>query len=602
MLRWRKVTTIIRREYFIRVKTKAFWISTVAVPLMMAAFMVLPGLMMSRTGGTYAIAVVTADDGLYSALERAVAERSAPGEGLEGSVDIKPTADAAKAGAIVVRLSRVAPAVDEAAQRRDLKRRVVAKELAAVLVFPTGAIADGKTEFLSTNVSAFRLMNVLEAAVDAAVVHQRLTGAGVAPDRVKALTARADMRPVRIGEDLSESKEGAAEKSFILSYILTFTLYMTMIFYGYYVMRGVLEEKSSRIVEVIVANVRPMELMLGKIFGVGAVGLTQYAIWVIAAMNFAVPGLMGFAAIEGSSALLSPVLLVFFVVFLRARLLPVRLDLRRRRRRLQHRGGGAADADGSQHVDGGTARHDGAGDGQPGLHARGGAVAGAAVRAGAVLRADERADAAGVANRPLPGPAGRQHPRDRPHRRIDLPRRHPDVRQTADGARDRRLDAVVIAAESRCLQHRPPCARVPVRGRPVRLEVRTLASHAGSRGSIPLRAANEHQTQSRVQSRESRARAVGLLPPSPPGALRRALSPTITNALHTALDLPPASQLSTLNSRPVPPCTRYTSSRAYIQASHRVRRDEVRGVAGAGAGSHCAGRAARGDPRACRRA
>jgi len=315
MLRWRKVATIIRREYFIRVKTKAFWISTVAVPAMMAAFMVLPGLMMSRTGGTYEIAVVTGDEALYGALERAVAERSGIGSGLEGSIELETGPAAARAGAIVIRLRRVAPAADAAAARLELKRRVVAKELAAVLVLPAGAIADGKAEFLSTNVSAFRLMNVLEAAVDAAVVHQRLTGAGVAPDRVKALTARADMRPVRIGEDLSESKDGAAEKSFILSYILTFTLYMTMIFYGYYVMRGVLEEKSSRIVEVVVANVRPMELMLGKIFGVGAVGLTQYAIWVLAAMNLAVPGLMGFAAIEGSSALLSPVLLVFFVVF-----------------------------------------------------------------------------------------------------------------------------------------------------------------------------------------------------------------------------------------------------------------------------------------------
>jgi ABC-2 type transport system permease protein len=123
------------------------------------------------------------------------------------------------------------------------------------------------------------------------------------------------MKPVRIGEDLSESKEGAFEKSFILSYVLSFTLYMTMMFYGYYVMRGVLEEKSSRIVEVIVANVRPMELMLGKIFGVGAVGLTQYAIWVLVAMNLAVPGLLGIAAMEGSTALVSPTLLVFFVVF-----------------------------------------------------------------------------------------------------------------------------------------------------------------------------------------------------------------------------------------------------------------------------------------------
>jgi len=315
MLRWRKVATIIRREYFIRVKTKAFWISTVAVPAMMAVFMVLPGLMMSRTGGSYEIAVVTGDEALFSALTRAVAERGAAAQGMEGSVEIAGAPPAAKAGAIAIHLQRVAPAADEAAQRRELKRRVVAKELAAVLVLPPSVIADGKAEFVSTNVSAFRLMNVLEGAVDAAVVHQRLTGAGVAPERVRSLTARADMRPVRIGDDLSESKESAAEKSFILSYVLTFVLYMTVIFYGYYVMRGVLEEKSSRIVEVVVANVRPMELMLGKIFGVGAVGLTQYAIWVAAAMNLAVPGLVGFAAVEGSSALLSPVLLVFFVVF-----------------------------------------------------------------------------------------------------------------------------------------------------------------------------------------------------------------------------------------------------------------------------------------------
>ena len=66
---------------------------------------------------------------------------------------------------------------------------------------------------------------------------------------------------------------------------------------------------------MVVANVRPMELMLGKILGVGAVGLTQYAIWVIAAMNVAVPGLVGAGAFEGAAALLSPVLLGFFVVF-----------------------------------------------------------------------------------------------------------------------------------------------------------------------------------------------------------------------------------------------------------------------------------------------
>ena len=312
MVRWRKVATIIRREYLSRVQTKAFWISTALVPLLMLAFTILPSLLMMRTGGNYTVAVVTADDALWTQFEKSLAERLGHGlgDGTEASAD-RP----ADGSWLVVTLRRVAPAGDAEAQRLELKRQLAAKQLSGALILPATAVADGKAEYLSTNVSAIRLMALLERAVDAAVVHLRLTGAGVSPDQVKALTARADMKPVRVGEDLSESKEGAFEKSFILSYVLSFTLYMTMMFYGYYVMRGVLEEKSSRIVEVIVANVRPMELMLGKIFGVGAVGLTQYAIWVLVAMNLAVPGLLGITALEGSTALVSPMLLVFFVVF-----------------------------------------------------------------------------------------------------------------------------------------------------------------------------------------------------------------------------------------------------------------------------------------------
>ena len=314
MVRWRKVSTIIRREYLSRVQTKAFWISTAVVPLIMFAFAILPSLLMMRAGGSYTVAVVTADDALWEQFDKAVAERAARPSGADANVKIVG-GETANASQLVIALRRVQPAADAEAQRLELKRQLAAKQLSGALILPATAVADGKAEYLSTNVSAIRLISVLERAVDAAVVHLRLTGAGVAPDQIKALTARADMKPVRIGEDLSESKEGAFEKSFILSYVLSFTLYMTMMFYGYYVMRGVLEEKSSRIVEVIVANVRPMELMLGKIFGVGAVGLTQYAIWVLVAMNLAVPGLLGIAALEGSTALVSPTLLVFFVVF-----------------------------------------------------------------------------------------------------------------------------------------------------------------------------------------------------------------------------------------------------------------------------------------------
>ncbi len=302
MLRWRKLATVLRREYLSRVKTRAFWISTLAVPLLVAGFSILPGLLLSTTGGRYTIAVVTADKALAEDLQRILSTQEAKDTGLTGKLDIT--------------LQPVAPAADATRQRTELKRRVLAKELSAVVVLPGGILDGGGPEYVSTNVSALRVMERIEHAVADAVIHQRLAREGFPAGKVDAITKPVVMEAVRIAPDLSESRKAASEKSFILSYILSFLLYMTMIFYGYYVMRGVLEEKSSRVVEVVVANLRPSELMFGKIFGIGAVGLTQYAIWVMALLNMTIIGsLFGSSLTEGRAAYVSPSLMVFFVVF-----------------------------------------------------------------------------------------------------------------------------------------------------------------------------------------------------------------------------------------------------------------------------------------------
>ncbi|HVN30713.1 MAG TPA: ABC transporter permease [Thermoanaerobaculaceae bacterium] len=302
MLRWRKLATVLRREYLSRVKTRAFWISTAVVPVLILTFAILPSLLITSTGGHYTVVVVTPDTPLVAEIQRILAASEAADTGLVGKLDVT--------------LHQVEPAADAAGQRTELKRQVVAKDVNGVVILPAGILVDGKAEYISTNVSALRLMGRLERAVAAAVVHQRLTGAGFAKDKVDALTRPVDLTAVRIAEDLSESQKGAAERSFMLSYVLTFLLYMTMMFYGYYVLRGVLEEKSSRVVEVVVANIRPTELMLGKIFGIGAVGLTQYALWVLVLLNLTLVGAMfGSPLTEGQAAYLSPTLMVFFVVF-----------------------------------------------------------------------------------------------------------------------------------------------------------------------------------------------------------------------------------------------------------------------------------------------
>jgi ABC-2 type transport system permease protein len=299
MLRLSKVRTVMRREYTSRVRTKAFWISTLLVPVAIVAFTVLPSVVMKRQGGTFSIALLTSDGDLAGEIQAELARRveSAPG-----------------VGALNIRVEWIQPRDDADRQREELKQRVLHKELTGVLVLPQEVLTSGRVEYLSTNVTAFRLIGRLDNAVERVVLRARLRTAGISEERLADVTRGVKLDPVRLTSSGSEARE-ALGGSFAMSYVLTFLIYLTVMIYGFYVMRGVLEEKSSRIVEVIVANLSPTELMAGKIFGVGAVGLTQYLIWAVLAMNLAAPGLLGLGLVENGGDLLSPKLLVFFVLF-----------------------------------------------------------------------------------------------------------------------------------------------------------------------------------------------------------------------------------------------------------------------------------------------
>jgi ABC-2 type transport system permease protein len=299
MLRWRKVRTVIRREYQSRVHTKAFWISTLLVPVVMLVFSLGPTLLTERTGGSYTVALVTANSRLADLV----------------AAKLRATAhdDRSRGAALVITAERIAPAKGAAAQRKELKRAVLAKKFSAVVILPEDVGSATTLEYLSTNVTAFRVIERVEKAIQAAIVEGKLIAAGLPEQRVAALTKAPGLVPIRIANDLTETDESSMQ-SFALSYVLMFLLFFTVMIYGFYVMRSVLEEKTSRIVEVIVANLSPHELMVGKILGVGAVGLTQYAIWVVVAMNLAVPGVI--PHLLGTTGIaISPVLLVYFVAF-----------------------------------------------------------------------------------------------------------------------------------------------------------------------------------------------------------------------------------------------------------------------------------------------
>ena len=152
------------------------------------------------------------------------------------------------------------------------------------------------------------------------IVEIRIRQAGFDQELVESITREVNLTTFKIGPG-GEKKEERGQ-TFIVAYILVFFLYMAMILYGNFVLRAVIEDKSSRVVELLVSSIDPFKLMAGKIFGVGAVGLTQFIIWALAAALIMVysGALLGLFGVDPTGKNL-PILeldmtiLVYFVVF-----------------------------------------------------------------------------------------------------------------------------------------------------------------------------------------------------------------------------------------------------------------------------------------------
>jgi ABC-2 type transport system permease protein len=292
-----RILAVIRREYLERVRTKAFWISTLIVPILLGAMMVLPAYLAARGGGEFNVAVVDLTERFFEPVDAEV-QRMLSGDDEKLSVT----------------LVLQDPGTDLEATRERLKQEVSAKRFDGVLVLPEGLPDEGQPEYVAPNVSAFKLLSVLERSVDNVTVADRLTGAGLDPDAVRELTRRPGLKTLKLGKGGEETSDRG--QSFMLAYIFVMIIYVTVLMYGIYVMRGVLEEKSSHVVEVVVSTVKPFELMLGKILGIGAVGLTQFVIWAVVMAAISAPGAVAAVGISGMELPSLPAqLLAFFVIY-----------------------------------------------------------------------------------------------------------------------------------------------------------------------------------------------------------------------------------------------------------------------------------------------
>jgi ABC-2 type transport system permease protein len=249
-----EVLLIARREYLERVRSRAFLTMTMLFPIFI-------GLMVggSIVAGKFAsgakdVAIASNDAVLARAVAAAMQSAS-------------PQANPPEV---------VAPASDAA--RAALNRRVEDKGLDGYLWLQRKAAATTpEVTFVSRSAGDLFSLRGLESAVNQGLEREQLVRHGVSSAEIAASTRHADIQTMQIRQ--GQLIPSNSLKSFFGAYAMMFLIYFTVVFYGMNVARSVVEEKTSRIFEVLLSTVEPQSLMAGKLLGVGAAGLTQLAIW-----------------------------------------------------------------------------------------------------------------------------------------------------------------------------------------------------------------------------------------------------------------------------------------------------------------------------------
>ena len=243
-----KFWLVAQREYLTRVRKKSFLVLTLLVPLLVAGF------------GFFIAKIATSDNEGIDVVRVLDASPQHLGDRLKATSRLA-----------FVPVAGPLEAAKQAYRRTDdagllyLPPTLTAQQTAGIQLFAKG------------NVS-LRKQSGVEEALNKVLSEEKLRDAGISPEKLKTLRSSVDIASINLDGEGKEKSSNALATSGI-SYVLALLIYMFIFIYGVQIMRGVGEEKSSRIMEVMLSSVKPFQLMMGKIVGIAAVGLTQFLLW-----------------------------------------------------------------------------------------------------------------------------------------------------------------------------------------------------------------------------------------------------------------------------------------------------------------------------------
>jgi ABC-2 type transport system permease protein len=238
----RKIWLIIQREYLVRVRKKSFIIMTLVAPLLMVALMIVPTYLAEESQELRSIAIEE--------------------NGFEFTNQLENTE--------FLHFTKI-----PTKEAKLLKENFAESPYYALLYIEEDNFTLYSNQQISLSVS-----NGIENQLEKIIEHQKLKAAGIDLTILENAESTVEITTKIISED-GNTTNSQAEASMGIGFICGILIYIFIFMYGTMVMRGVIEEKTSRIVEVIISSVKPFQLMMGKILGVALVGLTQFVLWIL---------------------------------------------------------------------------------------------------------------------------------------------------------------------------------------------------------------------------------------------------------------------------------------------------------------------------------
>jgi ABC-2 type transport system permease protein len=249
-----KILLIIQREYFSRVKKKSFIIMTFLTPLLIAGVYGLIGYFTYKgIKDTFdKVAIVNQNKTLS---ERLLSDKNISYTYLDESLD-------------------------------EAKKNIKKSDYDYVLYLPEFSLDDPKgIELFGNKQAGMSLSRRISGDIEELIRNQKLKESGISQSDLDKLKTSVDIATKKIAETGTEQESSAGASTFI-AFVAGILMFMFIMLYGIQVMRGVIEEKTSRIIEVMISSVKPFQLMMGKIIGIAMVGLTQFVLWIV--LTFAI--------------------------------------------------------------------------------------------------------------------------------------------------------------------------------------------------------------------------------------------------------------------------------------------------------------------------